>query len=162
MHLNFLLLMSCLQPGPSRGGSQQADWPRVGEEETVFWEVRLVRTANASICIGHHFAYQRVGRADQDLQLLQSMEKDTLLLSEAGAWEVAALAGKISGTREVRNKKSGVDCKEEGSENEKKRIGPKCMAWMKPLDLRDSEAEWSLSPFPFSLLVLYMYACMNV
>lgn len=45
-------------------------------------------------------------------------KKTPLLLSEAGAWRLAALAGKISGTREVRNKKSEGSCKEEGSENE--------------------------------------------
>ena len=77
MHLNFPLIHVLSAAWSFLGCSQQADQPRVGEEETVFWEVRLVRTANASICIGHHFAYQRVGRADQTLQLLQSMEKDT-------------------------------------------------------------------------------------
>ena len=125
MHLNFPLIHVLSAAWSFQGWSQQADWPRVGEEEeTVFsmepgWKVRPVRTANASICIGHHFAYQRVGRADQTLQFFQSMGKDTpsfcpLRLGPGG---LLLCAGKIFGTREVRNKKSEGSCKEEGSEN---------------------------------------------
>lgn len=44
----------------------------------------------------------------------------------------------------------------------KKRIGPKCVAWMKPLDLRDSEAEMvslSISIQSFSFIYVCMYEC---
>ena len=41
----------------------------------------------------------------------------------------------------------------------KKRIGPKCVAWMKPLDLRDSEAEMVSLHFHS---VFQFYICMHV
>ena len=167
MHLNFPLIHVLSAAWSFQGWSQQAGWPRVGEEETVFpkkpgWEVRPLRTANASICTGHHFAYQRVGKADQTLQFFQSMEKDTPSAPlRLGLGGLLLCAGKIFGKREVRNKKSEGSCKEEGSEkvedeNWSQMCGRDEVPWSEGLRGRNG-----LSPFPFSLLVLYMHVWMD-
>lgn len=69
----------------------------------------------------HKFTYQRVGTADRLSQFSQSKEKTPLLPLRLRPGGLLLCAGKMFGTREVRNQKPEGLCKEEGSEKVEKK-----------------------------------------